>query len=590
MKQVPFKICITMAGAVSAGAYTAGVIDYLLESLHLWQEAKDNNQKIKEEFPDNYESHKEYDTTIPMHDVVIEVIGGASAGGITGTLMFLTLLENFYQNRAANEKENKLYASWVDLADRGEKNTLSKLLSVDDIINSGQVESLLNTEPIEEIADRAFNEIDVGEYPAYVSKNLDLILTVSNLRGVRYKIDFIGKDRSAGNYITNHSGFFRYRATNIDNQPGMPDGDALYYVLDLKKINESDIRNLKNATLSTAAFPIGLKPRKNVIPSEYLQRYSKYLFNKQHGISVELPEEANFRFVSVDGGLINNEPFGYTLKVLKESHPEIEEQRNYAMIMIDPFPNYFEKPSTYNGATDIISVGKNVLQALRNQVLFKQDDIIDALDHNNDTRFLIAPSRKENKLNPENGKMEWTRMPNALACGALGGFSGFLDREFREHDYHLGRQNCQVFIRYYFAVEEKDIKSKFGTDIHDDAVNRFSYHVPPRDTSGTKLFPIIPDMRVLKAFSNEYDTVNYPYDADVSFKDFPSLDMQEFEKKYKKEILGRIKKIRKHYADNFWVNTAASLFGADNKIYKYLMSEIEKGLKNEDLLIKDQKQ
>lgn len=35
-----FKICIAMAGAVSAGAYTAGVMDYLTEALSLWQAKK----------------------------------------------------------------------------------------------------------------------------------------------------------------------------------------------------------------------------------------------------------------------------------------------------------------------------------------------------------------------------------------------------------------------------------------------------------------------------------------------------------------------------------------------------------------------
>ena len=30
-----------MAGAISAGAYTAGVMDYLFEALESWQKAKD---------------------------------------------------------------------------------------------------------------------------------------------------------------------------------------------------------------------------------------------------------------------------------------------------------------------------------------------------------------------------------------------------------------------------------------------------------------------------------------------------------------------------------------------------------------------
>lgn len=44
--QPKFKICLTMAGAVSAGAFTAGVLDYLLETLDVWEKAKQKNREI----------------------------------------------------------------------------------------------------------------------------------------------------------------------------------------------------------------------------------------------------------------------------------------------------------------------------------------------------------------------------------------------------------------------------------------------------------------------------------------------------------------------------------------------------------------
>ena len=42
----------------------------------------------------------------------------------------------------------------------------------------------------------------------------------------------------------------------------------------------------------------------------------------------------------------------------------------------------------------------------------------------------------------------------ALACGSLGGFSGFLHESFRRHDYLLGRRNAQAFLRWHFALPE----------------------------------------------------------------------------------------------------------------------------------------
>ena len=40
MEQGGFNIGLAMAGAASAGAYTAGVFDFLVEALNEWQKAK----------------------------------------------------------------------------------------------------------------------------------------------------------------------------------------------------------------------------------------------------------------------------------------------------------------------------------------------------------------------------------------------------------------------------------------------------------------------------------------------------------------------------------------------------------------------
>jgi len=92
-KNKVFRIGIAMAGAVSAGAYTAGVMDYLLETLGTWEEAKKN---IREKLAKG-EPLTEEEKTIPLHDVVIDVFGGASAGGMTAAITSLALFM-FYTN------------------------------------------------------------------------------------------------------------------------------------------------------------------------------------------------------------------------------------------------------------------------------------------------------------------------------------------------------------------------------------------------------------------------------------------------------------------------------------------------------------
>jgi predicted acylesterase/phospholipase RssA len=92
-----------MAGAISAGAYTAGVVDYLLEALETWQERKDKN------LPDT-----------PIHQVEIPVIGGSSAGGMTGLLtasaiqQLLLPVQQVVGSLMDARPENLLYHSLVE--------------------------------------------------------------------------------------------------------------------------------------------------------------------------------------------------------------------------------------------------------------------------------------------------------------------------------------------------------------------------------------------------------------------------------------------------------------------------------------------
>jgi predicted acylesterase/phospholipase RssA len=64
--QKPLRLGLVMAGAVSAGAYTGGVVDYLFQVLDNWEKAKQLN-----------------DPSIPKHNVRIDIMSGASAGGMT---------------------------------------------------------------------------------------------------------------------------------------------------------------------------------------------------------------------------------------------------------------------------------------------------------------------------------------------------------------------------------------------------------------------------------------------------------------------------------------------------------------------------
>src|SRR5215470_8826984 len=113
MDAKPFLIGINMAGAVSAGAYTAGVLDFLIEALDGWYAAKAARQPV------------------PAHNVSIEVFSGASAGGMCAAIASVMVQGPFAHIHDAREDQpettNRFYESWVNRID------IKNLLCVEDL-------------------------------------------------------------------------------------------------------------------------------------------------------------------------------------------------------------------------------------------------------------------------------------------------------------------------------------------------------------------------------------------------------------------------------------------------------------------------
>ena len=167
-----FEVGLVMAGAVSAGAYTAGVMDYLLLALDEWYAEKEKNS-----------------STVPSHNICIKVMTGASAGGMTTAIATVEML-NRANNPAAKSGnyESLVYKAWVKDID------ISKLLQTDDL-KDGTVKSLLDSSVLDDIASSVINENDPPKWKAlpYVEKELKLFLTLSNLRGLPYNVKLDGQ-------------------------------------------------------------------------------------------------------------------------------------------------------------------------------------------------------------------------------------------------------------------------------------------------------------------------------------------------------------------------------------------------------------
>lgn len=492
---------LCMAGAVSAGAYTAGVIDFLLEALEEWE--KHRSQK-----------------DCPSHKVVIPAIGGASAGGMTG-IITSTVVNNPVQpvkklngDIYSEHPENKLYHSWVDLLSR---DMFPLMLKTNDI--NGNIYSLFNSQFIDDVAVRALQVDPVHRISRpYFDPKLKVFTTITNLKGFTYHTDMAGGHEDSAYYFSRHSDFAAFK---LNDDLYSKDG---WIPLDYFK--NKNVEVARSAAMATGAFPVGLRARK-------LERESDHINQLQWNTAItgKWPlKPGKDSTLCVDGGVINNEPF-YRVKdlleavtqlkaegdedismaeveeradslsgtefaesakpildqlhktmvngdqaalkkslnkfmsVMKEHFPEqqLSTMENFSSttLMIDPFPS--EKKEDFKAEDGVLSVAGKTLSAMLSQIRLKPESLEQIYDQDNPDLFLIAPVRYE-KAKGEDRKISGSR---ALACGFLGGFGGFIHKEFRVHDFFLGRANCERFLREYFTVPADTTNPIFASGYRD---------------------------------------------------------------------------------------------------------------------------
>lgn len=506
-----------MAGSISAGAYTAGVLDYLFEALENWQEEKD---KLK--------ASGKQETNIPTHDVLLDVLNGSSGGGMCAIISTIMLQE---KGKYKSGRESRLYKAWVDLNDSdGKPQTLEQMLDADDLKKEGKILSLLDSTFIDHVAEKTFsiekeNVRPKGSRP-WLSEKLEVVVTVSNTRGIPYSIQFAGSGPNEKHSMTNFKHLMKF---TTDDE--LAANDASFIKIDFSKAGDGEEENdpsnifyMQEAAKATGAFPIGLRPRTIKVPRKQIESIHFPLSDvrevTEHAVPIkphnELIKTENFlcryltpstvtpdwmddisehyTFSCVDGGMTNNEPFEITRELLLRKDPEqnniprTPEKADRCVIMIDPFPNHnpYTKEKEYKEPEDIFDMFPVLFNTMMSQPLFKLEDIELAKNDGIYSRFLVIPSRSDRNEKP------------AIASASLGGFGGFFDRNFRTHDFELGRRNCQKFLQNRFgipvnAIEKNEVfKGKWSKE----AIDRFKYK---KEVNGVTEYyvPIIPDMNII---------------------------------------------------------------------------------------------
>jgi hypothetical protein len=435
----PFELGLVMAGAVSAGAYTAGVLDFLFQALDEWQKAKDAKR-----------------ADVPDHAVRISLMAGASAGGIAtalAPLMAFTwpgpldLAGVAYDAPAPpHAARHLLYRAWVSAID------ILGLLDTRDLpTDDTRLMALLDGSVLRDIADAAAADaaaaIRQGARSrfAWMANPVQAILTIANLRGVPYLLP-MQAEAVRGHRMVNHADYAHFAV--LGTGPG-PAGAVPAGATALNRTGAAEgVQLLADAALATSAFPVGLPARRFANPLALYKARRWPVAGAAEGVHLAPDLSAGaadpWSFAAVDGGALYNEPVAFAQRALAAGGPMQRDGRvaARALLMIDPFPEdagATDPPDT--GDPDLIQSALALLKVWTNQARFHPEDIAAALDEGDHSHFLIAPVRSEARPNE-----------TAMASAGLGGFAGFMHESFRRHDFQLGRRNCQKFLRDHLAV------------------------------------------------------------------------------------------------------------------------------------------
>jgi len=449
-KDGQFDLALCFGGTVSAGAYTAGVLDFLFEALDEWE-------RLKAEAP----------STVPGHKVRLNVMAGTSGGALCAALAARAARYSFAPARpdapAASLAGNVFYQVWVN------ELTIDGFLDPADLsrqeADAFSLDSLLNPQPLENA--RQFAITWTGERTAmraWLADPLRVILTHTNLGGIPHAIGYQGAGRQAEQSFLNSGDYIRF-ALPLDGSDSVPDQRLDEMVIadtagtnDLARLNWEGFSSF---ALASGAFPVGFpsrhlrRPARHydyrpwLRPTERIDENGERTYPNEiavwnvdwHAYKNVDPVNGWVEYRAVDGGAVDNQPVELArtaLSGLNGRNPRGKSNSRRGVLFVDPFndavdPSKLIKP-------DVLSIGLGSLGALMNATRFSTADRLLASEPETYSRFMITPYREL-----PDGKV--LHGGDGIAASGLGAFLGFLSTDFMRHDFFLGRRNAWHYLR-----------------------------------------------------------------------------------------------------------------------------------------------
>ena len=420
------EIGISLTGTVSAGAYTAGVVDFLLEALEEWDKQMQADQS---QFGNDRSKW-----TVPWHQVIVKGLSGASGGGVTTGLILNCLGKNVPHvvkppDPTVGGTGNDFFDAWV--LQLG----IEQLLDTEDL-SQNKVQSLLNANAIPNIADKILQRSNFGSTNKrpYIDPHLFAVITVANLAGIPVAITY--QDPLSHTVVY-------YKHTDHMMIELSQDGTQAHnesYVLpfDLNNPNfDAGYAQLRALCLATCAFPAAFKAQ------PLTQLISIYKMRNDGNIWDQFPGKT-YSFLCADGGIFNTEPFQLLDDQMGPRQPEAK-NLSRAIISVAPLELFDPANVKPNADDSLLTVLPEVATGLREDALTNDEQIAKAFDETDYSRYIIAPTRTSTPTAND-------RLSPAITGTTLGTFGAFLSKDFRVHDFFLGRRNAQQFLRNHFTI------------------------------------------------------------------------------------------------------------------------------------------
>lgn len=370
---MPKKLAIAIAGAVSLGSYEAGVLFEVLDAIR---------------------QHNRNPATSEEEKVIIDVLTGASAGGMTAIILAQKLM--YSDGEFKGPYDNPLYNTWV------KRISLAGLQATED--DEPALNSLFSSNLIKTISQEALTRRyattpppPADPFPG-VAGELRVGVAVTNLNGVPYGYPVTPGDKFV---------YINYGDQLSRHVVGGPTCDTLEFW-----------EPLRQAAVACGAFPIAFR-------AQDVQRSCKTEPDDYPPENLEPWAHDPAQYTYSDGGIFQNEPLGMAKNFVDLFDCHLNQQKRF-YLFVSPNAKDPETNDSFRAETaDYFHLVLRLIEVVMGQSGFQ--DWITARGVNK--RIALLDARAAGLKN--------AMLAGSLDVDALGKTAGSLLGIFFENGYHL---------------------------------------------------------------------------------------------------------------------------------------------------------